>query len=108
MQPTTNRRRFVMAAAKKKAAKAKAKKKVAKAKVATPAGEKKECKPRENTKLMAAEAALRKGITIPDLGKELGWNGNTCRGVFARFRKDGKVITGTKRKDEDTLWKMAA
>ena len=103
-----------MAAAKKKAAKAKAPK--AKKAAAKPAGEKKGAeanpnkvrKPRENTKLMAAEAALRKGITIPDLGKELGWNGNTCRGVFARFRKDGKVITGTKRKDEDTLWKMAA
>lgn len=93
-----------MAAKTKKAAKAKRTVKPR----AKPAGEKKERKARENTKLMAAEAALRKGITIPDLGKELGWNGNTCRGVFARFRKDGKVITGTKRKDEDTLWKMAA
>lgn len=97
-----------MAAAKKKAAKKSKTPKAAKPKVAKPAGEKKERKARENTKLSQAETLLRKGSTIPDLGKEMGWNGNTCRGVFARFRKDGKVITGTKRKGEDTLWKMAA
>lgn len=89
-----------MAAAKKKAAK-----KAATPKAAKPKAER---KPRTDTKLVQAEALLRKGITIPDLGKELGWNGNTVRGVFARFRKDKKVITGTKRKGEDTLWKMAA
>lgn len=88
-----------MAAKKKAAAKARAPKA---AKVAKPKKDKAE------SKLAQAEVMLRKGITIPDLGKELGWNGNTVRGVFARFRKDAKVITGTKRKGEDTLWKMAA
>src|SRR5690242_11859873 len=69
-----------MAAAKKRTAK----------RVVTKTAAKKERKPRDNTKLMQAEALLRKsaGISIPDLGKELGWNGNTVRGVFARFRKD--------------------
>jgi hypothetical protein len=85
-----------------------AKKKAAKAKAPKAAKPKAEAKPRTDTKLAQAEGLLRKGITIPALGKELGWNGNTVRGVFARFRKDNKTITGTKRKGEDTLWKMAA
>lgn len=83
-------------------------KKAVKKKAAPKTVVKKERKPRDNTKLMQAEALLRKGITIPDLGKELGWNGNTVRGVFARFRKDKKTITGTKHKGGDTVWKMAA
>lgn len=94
-------------AAKKKAAKAKRTIKP-RAKAAKPAGERKERKPRENTKLQTAEDMLRKGTTYTALTDALGWNNNTCRGVFARFRKEGKTITGTKNKGADTTWKMAA